>query len=76
MLDRINPSELPNYPPISKPSKSDVVSFDVIYGVAMRIFDECVRKARIPKVGWSSIGTSLGLWTVAQSLLSRDTDQR
>lgn len=76
MLDRVDPSELPNYAPSSGPSKSDVASFNDIYGVALSILSECVRKTKIPKVGWSSIGTSLGLWIVEQSLLSRDTDQR
>jgi len=75
MLDRIDPSELPNYAPFSRPSESDVANFDDIYRVAMSIFSECVRRTRIPKVGWSFIGTSLGFWIVESSLLSRDTDQ-
>lgn len=74
MLDGINPGILPGYAPISRPSRSDVASFLDIYGVAMSIFDECVRNRRIPKAGWSSIGMSLGLGTVEQSLLSRDTE--
>ena len=76
MLDRVDPSELPNYTPIARPSASDVASFDDIYKVAMSIFSECVGNTRKTKVGWSSIGTSLGLWTAEQSLLSRDTDRR
>lgn len=61
MLDRIDPSELPNYKPIPKPSRSDVANFDNIYRVAMDIVSDCVRKRGKPEVGWSSIGTSLGL---------------
>lgn len=64
MLDRIDPEELPTYAPIVAPAESDVANFRDIYGVAVRILDGCVRKAKEPKVGWSIIGTSLDSWVV------------
>ena len=56
MLDKIDPASLPDHPPVSTLSRSDVASFDDIDEQAVHIFNECVQRGRIPRVGWSSIG--------------------